>query len=767
MTDVIGVPRPRLDAPDKVTGATRYAADGYVHGLLHARLVLSTEAHALVRGVDGEAALAVPGVVAVLTASDLPTTAEGNDRTTEPLAREEVVFAGQPVALVVAESEAAAEDAAELVVVDYEPLDEVVDLLAAMEPGSPSARRAEDGGAGSDLESIHAGVDDGEEDTADEQLSANVLDRVHRSTGDAASALERSDAVVSGTFRTPWVYQAYLEPHVATAWLEPDGTLVVSTTTQGSFVSQSELARAYGLPADRIRVIPEPIGGSFGSKLAIVEPLAAGAALALRRPVRLVLTRTEDFQATNPASAQVMDVRIGGRRDGTLTAIQGRMIVDRGSNAGWGAEGITSLLVAGPYRWEAADVRGYGVQTNRFTFGAYRAPGAPTAAFVVESLLDDLARELDLDAIELRRRNAVVEGDLNVAGNRFPAIGAVEVLERIGEHPLWRERDTLPADEGVGMAAGYWPGGLEPAAAVCRVGKDGTMTVVTSAADMSGVNSGFAAIAAAAFGLPPESVRVVSADTTTGPYAGASGGSKVTYTVGIAVLRAAEAAREKLLAAASAELEIAPDDLEVVDGIVRAVGAPDRSITVAEIAGKALRFGGRYEPIEGLGGSAQTRGAPSVAAHLAHVRVDRETGEVRLLRHVIAQDVGRALNPALVEGQMRGGVAQGIGWALYEELEHDEDGRLLTGSFLEYAIPTSEQVPEIETLIVEVPAPDGPFGAKGIGEAPVVAAAAAIANAVTAATGVRIRRLPMTAPRVWAALRDAGDGPRPRRRVRA
>ena len=280
------------------------------------------------------------------------------------------------------------------------------------------------------------------------------------------------------------------------------------------------------------------------------------------------------------------------------------------------------------------------------------------------------------------------------------------------------------------------------------------MTIVTSAVDMSGVNTGFAAIAAEAFGLSPDQVRIVAADTATGPYSGASGGSKVTYTVGAAVLKAAEAAREKLLRAASEELEIAPADLEVVDGVVRAVGSPDHSITVAEISAKALRFGGRYEPIEGHGGSAQTRGAPSVAAHLAHVRVDRETGEVTLLAHVIAQDVGRALNPALVEGQMRGGAAQGIGWALFEELVHDEGGQLLTNSFLDYAIPLADRVPDIDTLIVEVPAPDGPFGAKGIGEAPVVAAAPAIANALAAAVGVRLRELPMTAPRVWAALQE-------------
>jgi CO/xanthine dehydrogenase Mo-binding subunit len=751
---LIGVARPRVDAPDKVTGATRYAADGYVHGLLHARPVLSTEVHARIRGVDKEAALAMPGVVAVLVASDLPLATAGTDRTSEPLAREEVVFAGQPVALVIGETEAAAEDGAEAVVVDYELLDVVVDVEAAMEPGAPLARLVEKPEEGGDLESVHAGVDHGQEDDPGEELSDNVLDRITRDDGDVGAAFASSDAIVEGTFRTPWVYQAYIEPQVCTAWLEPSGTLVVSTSTQGSFITRRELARAFDLPLEDIRVIAEPLGGAFGGKFALVEPLAVGAALALRRPVRIVFTRSEDFQATNPASAQVTHLKVGARKDGTFTGIEGRLIVDRGSNTGWGVEGTSSLLVAGPYRWEAHDLRGYGVQTNRFTFGAYRAPGAPTAAFALESLLDELAGKLGLDPIEMRLRNAVVEGDLSISGNPFPAIGVIDVLERIREHPLWAARHSLPDGEGLGMAIGHWPGGNEPAAAVCRVNADGTMTVVTAAADMSGVNTGFAVIAAAAFGLSPDKVRVVTADTSSAPYSGASGGSKVTYTVGPAVLRAAESAREKLLAAASQELEIAPDDLEVVDGVVRAVGAPDRSITVEEIAQKALRFGGRYEPIEGHGGSAQTRGAPSVAAHLSHVRVDRETGEVELLRHVIAQDVGRALNPALVEGQMRGGATQGMGWALFEQLDHDDGGRLLTGSFLDYAIPTAERVPEIETLIVEVPAPDGPFGAKGIGEAPVVGAPAAIANAVAAACGTRLYELPMTPARIWGALRE-------------
>lgn len=758
MTDVIGVRRPRLDAPQKVTGQTRYAADQPVPGLLHARLVLSYQAHALIERIDAEPALALPGVVAVLTAADLPIVASGLDRASQPLAREEVVFAGQPVAMVVAESEAAAEDGAEAVVVEYAPLPAVLDLEAAMAPGAPLARRSAEGQSGSDLESIHAGAAAGEGEALDEELSGNVLKRVHRRNGDLAAAFAESEAVVAGTFRTPWVYQAYLEPQAATAWEEPDGTLVVSTSTQGAFVTRSELARVLGLPLDRVRVRPAPLGGAFGGKFALVEPLAASAALALGRPVRLAFTRSEDFAATNPASAQVMEVRVGARKDGTLTGIEARILVDRGSNVDWGVEDITTLLIAGPYRWQAYDIRGYAVQTNRFTFGAYRGPGAPPAAFALESLLDELARTLGLDPIELRLRNVVEEGDVGVNGKPFPVMGARACLERAREHPIWRERDRLPEGEGVGVAIGYWPGGNEPAAALCRVDSDGTLTVVTSAVDMTGTDTGFAVIAAAAFGLPPERVRVVSADTALGPYAGASGGSKITYTVGRAVQRAAEAARERLLRAASEEFEIAPSDLEVVDGVVRAVGAPDRSITVAELAAKTLRFGGRHEPIEGHGGSAQTSLAPSAACHLAHVRVDPETGEVELLRYALAQDVGRALNPALVEGQMLGGAAQAIGWALYEELVHDEAGQLVSGSFLDYAMPTAERVPRIDTLIVEVPAPDGPFGAKGIGEAPVVAGPAAIANAVAAATGVRLRELPLTPPRVWAALRAAGGG---------
>jgi CO/xanthine dehydrogenase Mo-binding subunit len=753
-SSAIGVRRRRLDGEAKVRGATRYAADLPLPGLLHARLVQSPETHARILGVDAAAALELPGVVAVLTARDLPIAAGASGRAAEPLARDEVVFAGQPVALVLAESEAAAEDGADLVLVDYETLPAVLDAEAAMAPDSPLARVEEGAVEESDVGAAHAAVGGGDEETGErEDLSANVADRQRLASGDVDAALATSDVTASGRFITSRTYQAYLEPQVASAWLEPDGELVVSTSTQGAFSTRQSLATLLGLPLERIRVRPAPLGGAFGGKLMIVEPLVAAAALALRRPVRLAMTRMEDFTASNPAPGQVIELEAGARGDGTLTAIRGRVICDQGGNADFGIGGISALLSSGPYRWQARDITGYDVTTNRVGTGAYRAPGAPPAAFAIEALVDELAARLGIDPIELRLRNVLRQGDSGPDGAEFPVFGAAECLERVREHPLWQRRDELPEDEGVGVAIGWWPGGLEPAAAACRLDSDGGLTIVTGSVDMSGTETTFATIAAEAFGLPLERVRVVAADTASGTYAGISGGSKVTYTVGRAVERAARDAREQLLRVAAAELEIAPEDLELVNGSVQPVGAPSKAVGVAELASKILRFGGQYEPVEGHGRTAQTSRAPGSAAHLSHVRVDRESGRVEVLAHVIAQDVGRALNPDLVEGQMQGGVAQGIGWALLEGLADDENGMLVSGSFVDYAVPTVDRVPPIDLELVEVPAPDGPFGAKGVGEPPVVGVAAAVANALVSATGLRVYELPLAPERVWSALR--------------
>jgi CO/xanthine dehydrogenase Mo-binding subunit len=754
-SSAIGVSRRRHDGEGKVRGATRFAADLPVQGLLHARLVMAAEAHGRIVRIDPSAALELPGVVAVLTAADLPFVDGAAGRAGQPLAGDEVVFSGQPVALVVAETEAAATDGVDSVVVEIDPLPAVLDPEAAMAPQAPLARVDGAAGEGADVGAAHAAVGGSDDGVAEEDLSANVAGRQRMGNGDAAAMLAAGAATVAGRFTTSWMYQGYLEPQVATAWLEPEGDLVVSTSTQGAFSTRQQLADLLGWSHDRVRVRPAPLGGAFGAKLMIVDPLAAAAAVRLGRPVRLALTRMEDFAATNPAPGELLELEAGATAEGRLTAVRGRVVIDRGTNDEFGLEALAAMLSAGPYRWEAFALSSYGVLTNRVGFGAYRAPAAPPAAFAVETLIDELAAELGLDPIELRLANVLREGDPGPDGQPFPVFGAAECLERVRAHELWQRRGELPDGEGVGVALGWWPGGLEPAAASCRLDADGGLTIVSGAVDMSGTETVFQTIAAEAFGLPLESVRVVAGDTAQSAYAGISGGSKITYTMGRAVQRAAEQARERLLEVASTEFEIAPEDLELADGAVRPIGSPDRAVPVAELASKVLTFGSRYAPVEGYGGVAQTARAPAAAAHLSHLRVDRETGEVTLLRHVVAQDVGRALNPALVAGQLLGGATQGFGWALLEGLAYDDQGQLRTGSFVEYAVPTIDRVPPIDIEIVEVPAPDGPFGAKGVGEAPVIAVPAAVANAIAAATGVRLRDLPMSPERVWGALNGA------------
>jgi CO/xanthine dehydrogenase Mo-binding subunit len=752
----IGVAAPRRDSEGKVRGAARFAPDARLAGLTYARLVLSHEAHARIVEVDASEALALPGVIAVLTASDLPLAAGGKGRMYEPLAKTEVVYAGQPVAIVVAETEALAEDAAQLVVVELEPLEAVLDPVRAAQAGAARARvDAGVADGGSDLGDAHAAV--AAASLEGEQLSDNVLGTARLADGDVEAALAASAHVVSGEFSTPWVYQGYLETQSAAAWVEPEGELNIRTSSQAPFATRDALAQLFGLSAERVRVRATTLGGAFGGKMMLIDPLVAAAAIALRRPVSLSMTRSEDMAATNPAPAERISLTIGAGADGTLSAIRARVHVDRGATEDMGLESLAAMLLAGPYRWQAHELTALGVATNRVTYGSYRAPMAPPAAFALESLIDELAGALGIDPLELRLRNVVQEGDVGVTGRSFPAFGARACLERVAAHPLWTGRHELPAGEGVGLSIGWWPGGYEPAAAACRLDSDGQLTVITGAADMTGVETTFAAIAADAFGLSPDAVRVVYADTSSAPYAGTSGGSKITYTVGRAVERAARDARERLLEVAAEELEIAPDDLEIVDGAVQPVGVPDKALPIARIAAKVLSFGSRHPPVEGHGRSAQAP-APQVAAHLSHVRVEHDTGAVTVLGHVIAQDVGRALNPALVEGQMHGGVTQGLGWALLEELRHDDHGQLITGTFVDYALPDATGTPPIDAQIVEVPAPEGPFGAKGVGEAPVIGVAGAVANAIAVATGrhAQMRQLPMTAERVWRALHRPG-----------
>ena len=760
LTTAIGKSIPRIDGEAKVTGSARFAADHDARGLLHARPVLALPAHARIERIDREAALAVPGVVAVLIASDLPITAEGRDRIFQPLARDEIVWAGQPVALVIAETPEAAADGAELVYVDSSPLPPVVDVERALAPGTPLARvDAEVDRAGGAAESQHAAVGGGSETfEPDEAVSSNVAGRNGYRRGDVDAALAASDVVVEGRFTTSWVHQGYIEPQVAMAELDRDGVLHLTSATQGTFWTRSELSRLFGLPIARVRVTGATLGGGFGGKLLICDPLAAAATLLLRRPVRVELTRHEDFRMSNPAPAGIIELTAGATSDGHLLGLRARLTFETGAFSEGGIEGIAAILTVGPYAWDAHEVVAYGVETNRVGTGAYRAPGAPQATFAIEQILDEMAGRLGLDPIELRRRNTVAAGDEMADGTAWGGIGLDECLDRLAEHPLWTGRGTLPDGEGVGLAVGAWPGSRQPASAICRLEADGRITAVTGVVDISGTTTGFAALVAEGLGLSAGDVSVVSADTASAPRSPISGGSVITYSTGGALVRATAALRDKILAYAAQALEIDVSDLELVDGAVQPRGTPDRRLTLAEIGRKLDGFGGEFEPLEGHGGTVPPNLAPLTSAHLIHVRVDDESGEVAVLGYVIAQDVGRAINPAEIEGQLHGGATQGLGWALREAMVYDDQGQLLTGTFLDYALPVAPDIPVFETIIIEVPSADGPYGARGIGEGPVCGAAAAVANAIAAATGVRFRTLPMTAPRVWRGIQSRDGG---------
>lgn len=748
-TTFIGQSIPRVESPQKVRGQTRYTADLQLPGMLHARLTTAIQAHARITGIETEAALAVPGVVAVVTGQNLlPDGPEPSERARAMLARDKVIYYGQPVAAVVAETEDAAVEAASLVQVHYEPLGVVVDPEAAMQADAPVIRPKAVEGEWAEAQ-MHATVSGGDEVDL-ERLSDNVTSAVAFHRGDVEQGFAEADAVIERTFRTPFVHQGYIEPHATIAVPDPLGNLVIYTATQGQFYARGVTADTLGLEQNQVTIVPMEVGGGFGGKTVLLEPLTGALALRTGRPVKLVLSRMEEFLLTTPAPGTVIDLKLGAKKDGTITAIKARAIFDSGVYPGAPAS-VALMMMGGYYRCANLDLEGFEVLTNKPGVGAYRAPGAPQATFAIEQVVDEAARALGWDPLEFRLHNASEPGDMQPNDDPWPEIGLKQALEALRDHPLWKNRKP-GENEGYGVAIGGWPGGVEPCAANVRLNTDGTLSVSLGSTDLTGTNTAMAMITAEVFGVPVEQVKIVTGNTDGAPYAGMAGGSKITYTVGLAVKAAAESAREQVLNIAASELEAAPEDLEMVDGHVQVKGMPDRSIPITKIAQLSMTFGGKYEPVYGNGKSAVTARAPGFSAQAAHVRVDPATGKVEVLEMAVTQDVGRALNPALVEGQVMGGVAQGIGWALHEGLVYDDNGIPLNPSFLDYSLPGSSQVPPIDVRLVEVPASSGPFGAKGVGEPPVIPTAAAIANAIADATGARVTELPMTAERVRAAL---------------
>ena len=758
---LVGTSLPRQDGPDKVTGRARYAGDLSMPGMLYARLVKSPYAHARIMNIDTSAALSVPGVVAVFTAETLGMTqADPLSRAQCPLAQQEALWCGHPVAIVVGETEAIAEDGAAAVEVDYDPLPVVIDPEAAILPGSPPARSSREISAVSGGEA-HSAISQEGATVEEGKRSPNVSQTSPLKMGDIEVGLREAEVVVECSYRTHPVHQSYMEPQSLTVEPSPSGHhLVIWSSTQGLFNVRSAVAQALKMPERQIRVESVPIGGGFGGKETLLEPLVAAVASRLRKPVRLVYTRQEDLLAGNPAPQTVITIKLGAKRDGTLTALQARMILDSGAYPNplaW----LSGFHFSSAYRCPNIDIRCDVVQTNKPGTGAYRAPTGPQAYFALESTVQELCQQLGMDPLQFRQINALKEGDLNIRHGHWPRIGYLECLEQIQQHPLWAQREQARQEApgelkgwkiGIGVAIAGWPGGTEPAAALCRLERDGTFTIVVGSVDVSGSDASLVLIAAEELNLPAAAVSVTHDSTDSMPYSGLSAGSKTTYTVGSAVLAAARDARRQVFTIAAEMLEASTEDMELRDGEVMVKGVPEKRVTLQQIAANSMGFGAPYEPVYGRGRSANRFTSPASAAHLAKVAVNPETGEVRVLDYVAAQDVGRAINPAEVEGQIHGGVVQGIGWALFEGMTYDENGQLLTSTLMDYALPQSQDVPTITSLLVEVPSQLGPFGAKGVGEPPVVPVAAAIANAIKDAVGVRMTQLPMTPECIFASL---------------
>jgi CO/xanthine dehydrogenase Mo-binding subunit len=761
----IGLRIPRQDAPEKVAGRTQYVADLQLPGMLQARLLRSPHAHARIKSIDTSKALALPGVRAILTAADIPTLHHGaKTRGHAIMAIDRAVFAGQPVAAVAADELAIADEALDLIEVEYEVLPAAIDPIKSMRPDAP---RVADLGTEADTSEAlaHSGIAPTESESA--TAAPNIAQTSKLGRGDVAAAMAEADLIVEKTYHVPMVHQGYIEAHGAVAdYNRATGQITVWATTQGSFNTRSEIADVLEIPENTIRVIPLECGGGFGAKIrALVEPITVLLSKATGRPVKYIMTRREELEAGMPAPSVTIKLKTGVKKDGTPLALEGETIIEAGAYSG-AVLTMSGVFLASVYQWPNFQVTGYEVLTHKPSIAAYRAPMAPQTAFVSDSHMDAIARELELDPAAYKLQYLQKGGDLMAHGQPWLVNGARECLEALMEHPLWKTREEWKASggkdgaglRGVGLAVGGWVPGIQPTSASIRLNPDGTLTVLTGAVDIAGTNQGLALIAASAYGVDIERVKIVTGDTDTAPLTGISAGSKTTYTVGAAVIEAAHDARKQTLDIAAGELEAAVEDLDIVGDSVVVEGVPEKSITLATIGKKGNTFQSKVPPVLGtstLGFSVQ---APAFAAQLARIEVDPDTGQITVTDFVCSQDVGKLLNPLGAEGQIQGGVVQSLGFALTEGLMYSDDGRLMNPSLLDYRKLTAADLPNIETVIVEVPAPAGPFGARGVGEPPIIPAPAAVANALEDATGVRLTVLPLTPERVALAIAANGNG---------
>ncbi len=732
---VVGTRPDRPDGIDKVTGRARFGADVTAPGMLHAVIIRSPHAHARIVKINTSNAEAAHGVKAVVTRTDFADGLDGeNWNILENLmAGECALYDGHAVAAIAATSSLAARDAARLVEVEYEVLPHVTDVDDAMQEGAPVIREgAADG-------SVPAG------------MHPNVV-RCHDSGhGDPEEGFAEADLVIEERFTTEATHQGYIEPHACLGTLGPDGRGELWCCTQGHWNVQKVCAALLDIETSKLRVTASEIGGGFGGKTAVfIEPVALALSRKANRPVKLVMPRADVFRATGPTASTSMDVKIGMKKDGTITGASGVFRCQGGAFPGAPME-FTAMCAFAPYSLKHVRQIGYDVMTNRPKQAAYRAPGSPMAAFAVESVIDELCNRLGLDPIDVRLKNASREGTKASFGPSWDRIGLVETLEAAKEHPHFSA--PLPEGAGRGISCGFWFNHAGETAVQLALSEDGTVQLSVGTPDIGGSRASMCMMAAEALGVPYEDVRTTIADTATLGYNEISHGSRVTYASGLATIEAARDTVRKLCKRAADKWGIEAEAVEWRDGCAIPSGPNAGDFDPMPIKEIASRMGQTGGPIVGHFEATPEGAGVSFATHIVDAEVDRETGATTVTRYTVVQDAGKAIHPSYVEGQYQGGAAQGIGWALNEEYIYDDDGRLQNAGFLDYRIPVASDLPMIDTVIVEVPNPGHPYGVRGVGETSICPPLAAIANAVSNAAGVRMQDLPMRPSRILEALK--------------
>jgi CO/xanthine dehydrogenase Mo-binding subunit len=741
----VGTSPIRPDGVPKVTGMAQYGADYSLPGMLWAKILRSPHAHARIRSINTSKAEALPGVKAVLTSADLPNQNFdyiGPERvavnywhmTRNILAREKALYEGHAIAAVAATTAAIAAEAIALIEVDYEVLPHVIDVDEAMHPDAPVLFE----------DMITRGIEPAP------TKPSNITKRLEFKVGDLDAGFAAADEIVEMSFKTAAVHQGYIEPHSCLARYGADGQCELWSASQGHFVVRAYTAKILGMEIGNLVVHPAEIGGGFGGKTVVyVEPIAVALSRKTGHPVKIMMSREDVFKATGPTSGGSMTVKIGVKKDGTLVAADGVFKLQAGAFPGSPVMNAAMCAFA-PYIIPNVRTVGFDVVSNRPKSAAYRAPGSPISAFGVESVLDILAQKIGMDPLRLRLKNAVKAGSPTPYGPKHSHDGYAETIQALLDHPEYNK--PLGKNQGRGVASGFWFNGGGESTASIHINEDGSVVLATGSMDVGGSRASMALMAAETLGVPYASVRSTVADTASIGYNHVTGGSRVTYATGLAVVEACNKIIEQLRLRASIMWDVDVKGVVWEDGFAKPA---DKSVgefeplSLKAIAAKRAVTGGPIVTEAAVNAGGQ---APGFSTQFCDVEVDPETGGVKILRFVAAQDVGRAIHPKYCEGQIHGGVVQGIGWALNEEYIYDKLGRLSNAGFLDYRIPVASDLPMIEAILVEVPNPNHPYGVKGVGEANIVPPMAAIANAIQRATGKRLTELPMSPPKVLAAI---------------